>query len=231
MKIFTNRLGGFSSGKYDSFNLATHVGDDPAKVLKNREVLAKKISITEDKVFFMNQVHGNSVAVIDEKSRSEAIPTADALVTTLAGVALVVLVADCVPVLLSSPTSLAAIHVGRAGLLSGVLEETLKVMNALGSRSSDIKADIGPAICRECYEVSPQIYQDVISLKPATATNEKVHCLDLIAGVRSDLKIAGISSSKHDMNGHSSQCTVHQGQYFSYRRDGLTGRQAGVISW
>jgi len=226
MKIFTNRFGGSSSGRYDSLNLATHVGDNPANVRKNREILAKKISITQNKLFFMNQVHGNSVSVIDHESSSDFTPTADALVTTLRGVALVVLVADCVPVLLASPTAIAAIHIGRAGLLSGVLEETLKVMHALGSRSGDIKADIGPAICGGCYEVSPQMYQDVVSIKPATSTNEKVHCLDLIAGVRSDLKKAGISESDQDM-----QCTAHQSEYFSYRRDGVTGRQAGVISW
>ncbi|NCV44027.1 MAG: laccase, partial [Actinobacteria bacterium] len=98
--LFTSRLGGVSSPPFDSFNLAAHVGDEPVAVTRNREILAAMIGLPRNRIFFMTQVHGNVVAVIDQNSDPEVAPPADALFTTLPGVALVTLIADCTPLLL-----------------------------------------------------------------------------------------------------------------------------------
>ena len=136
--LFTSRLGGVSSPPYDSFNLATHVGDSPSDVARNREILAGLISLPINQIFFMNQVHGNSVAIIDRQSDSSVAPSADALFTNVPGFALVSLIADCTPLLLRSDKAVAAVHVGRKGLMAEVLESTLRVFHEFGIPNNDI---------------------------------------------------------------------------------------------
>lgn len=226
--LFTSREGGVSSAPYLSFNLATHVGDDVEAVHKNREILAASLGIVRHSLFFMNQVHGRDVAVIDENSSSADLPAVDALFTTSKGIALVTLVADCIPLLLHSPRAVAAVHVGRKGLIAGVFQETLKHFHNHGIDSSEIKAELGPSICGRCYEVDQILYQEVVSILPSTSTTYQSTAgkpsLDIEAGLISLLKSHGIQWNSSHL------CTVHDSGYFSYRRDGITGRQAGVIT-
>jgi polyphenol oxidase len=128
--LFTSRDGGVSSAPYESFNLATHVGDDGGAVLENRKTLARNYGLPVENLFFMNQVHGREVAIIDDNSNSSEIPTVDALFTQRRDVGLVTLVADCIPLLLHSDKAVAAVHVGRQGLVKGVFEVTLAVQGA-----------------------------------------------------------------------------------------------------
>lgn len=221
--LFTTRIGGVSSPPYDSFNLAAHVGDDPSSVARNREILAKQIGIDISKIFFMNQVHGKEVAVITEDSDPNLAPTADALFTTLTGRALVTLIADCTPLLLKSKDGIAAVHVGRKGLIAEVLEATIGVFNEHGISNSSISAEIGPSICRSCYEVDLATYRDVVSRNPATATDETRHCLDISGGLQDRLKTFGISFKVAPL------CVAHDPGFFSYRKYEITGRQAGVV--
>ncbi len=224
-EFFTSRHGGVSSGRFADFNLALHVADDPMAVTANREILAKALGLTSDRIFYMDQVHGNEIAFIERSRPSTQIPKVDALITAESGTALVVLVADCIPLLFRSPKAIAAVHVGRAGLIKGIVEATIARLISLGSKVNDISAAIGPSICGNCYEVSSDIYLDVITKYPATATNPKKHCLDLPAGVISILDGYEIDYSREN------SCTVHGENFFSYRRDGITGRQSGVIAW
>ena len=114
---FTDSTGGKSAGAFHSRNLASHVGDDPASVELNRRLLSEEIGRP---IQFMNQVHGNIVEVIDEYTQ---IPlTADALVTTNPNIALAVMVADCIPLLLTNQGSIAAVHVGRKVYLMVLLK-------------------------------------------------------------------------------------------------------------
>jgi YfiH family protein len=221
--LFTSRKGGVSRAPFDSLNLALHVGDDPRLVLDNREILAAKIGIRRERIYFMNQVHGSDVAVIESASDPDISPNVDALVTTVPGIVLVTLIADCIPLLLQHESAVAAVHVGRKGLVAGVLESTLNVFKGLGIAINEIKAALGPSICADCYEVSQEMYHEVIKTKPATATTQQRHHLDLAAGLMSDLGNYGIRAVQ------SEECTSHSDNYFSYRRDGITGRQAGVI--
>ena len=135
---FTKRTGGASLGAFASLNLGTHVGDELELVIKNREILRSEVGPVQ----FMNQVHGDRIALIEEVT--DEIPTADALVTGIPGIALAVMVADCIPLLLSSPESVAAVHVGRKGLVNEVTRKTISLMRDMGA--SEITAIIGPSL-------------------------------------------------------------------------------------
>ena len=214
---FTKRTGGESLGAFASLNLGTHVGDDLELVLKNREILRSEVGPVQ----FMNQVHGDRIALIEEVT--DEIPTADALVTGIPGIALAVMVADCIPLLLSSPESVAAVHVGRKGLVNEVTRKTISLMRDMGA--SEIKAIIGPSICGSCYEVSDDVFQEVVAVHPTaeSRTTQGTLALDLPTALINVLKDEGIEVSNESL------CTVESSEHFSYRRDGITGRQAGVI--
>lgn len=215
---FTKRTGGESHGAFASLNLGTHVGDDVEAVLKNRAILTSLVGPTQ----FMNQVHGDRIALIEEVT--DEIPTADALVSGIPGIALAVMVADCIPLLLSSRESVAAVHVGRKGLVNEITRKTISVMRDMGA--SDITAILGPSICGNCYEVSEDIYREVLATHPAaeSRTPQGTFSLDLPKALLEVLQDEGIGVI------NEFQCTVESQDLFSYRRDGVTGRQAGVIS-
>ena len=215
---FTNRNGGVSQGAYSTLNLGDHVGDASSDVLRNRD----SIAALHGPVQFMSQVHGNRIAIIEEVS--DEAPTADALVTGIPGITLAVMVADCIPLLLTSKQAVAAVHVGRRGLVNSVAIKTVEVMREMGAQ--DISAIIGPAICGRCYEVSADIHQEVVTEFPMadSRTNSGSLALDLPKALSAVLQRAGISIE----TSHSA-CTVESTDLFSYRRDGLTGRHAGLV--
>ena len=215
---FTNRHGGISQGVYSSLNLGDHVGDIAADVSRNRAVL----TALHGPVQFMNQVHGNRVVVIEEVT--DVAPTADALVSGIAGITLAVMVADCIPLLLTSKQAVAAVHVGRRGLVNNVALKTIELMREMGAQ--DNSAIVGPAICGRCYEVSADIHQEVVSNFPMadSRTNSGSLALDLPKALNAVLQSAGIS-----IDTSQSACTVEDADLFSYRRDGVTGRQAGLV--
>jgi len=215
---FTNRTGGASTGAFASLNFGLHVGDDESAVLQNRRILEEELGPVQ----FMNQVHGNRVAIIE--AVTDEYPTADALVTGIPGISLAVQVADCIPLLLYSTHSVAAVHVGRKGLLNAVTSKALEIMRSMGA--TEISAIIGPSICGPCYEVSQEIYEEVVALHPAAAsqTASLTPALDLPAALREVLKEAGVVIVDEF------RCTVEDSDLFSYRRDVVTGRQIGIIS-
>ena len=215
--FFTDRLGGFSQGDFSSLNVALHVGDDPATVLRNREVIANSYGAT----VYMNQVHGDAVEIISQ--HNDVSPTCDALVTAIPGITLAVMTADCIPLLLSSESVVAAVHVGRRGLLKGVATKTVKVMRDLGATS--VSAHIGASICGTCYEVDEDTFNEVIANHPlcASRTAQGTHSLDLVAGLIAELEKSSITSAI------DSRCTKEDPNLFSYRKSQRTGRQAGLI--
>jgi YfiH family protein len=212
--FFTDRRGGESLGVYESLNLALHVGDDPALVNSNRE----KIGSAQ----FMNQVHGDHIEVIDALSLE--IPTCDGLITKSPNISLVVMVADCIPLLLVSQEVVGAIHVGRAGLVNRIALKAIHMMRSMGA--IEIHAVLGPSICGSCYEVPFQMQQDVIADHPrAFATTRKgTPGLDLPKALIADLIAAGVSYEA------STICTFEDEMYFSHRRQNPTGRFAGVVT-
>ena len=215
--LFTARTGGVSTDEFSSLNLGDHVGDNPAAVSQNREILGNLVS--QSAPVFMDQVHGDNVVEITAENRK--LVTADAIITKVVGLPLVVLVADCLPILISGGSVVGAVHAGRKGILNDIISKTVLAMRNLGAR--ELKANIGPAICRDCYEVDLQMYENALSQRAELATSPELHCLDLVAAAKSQLQSLGVETTSVDI------CTAHDTNYFSYRRDGQTGRSAGVI--
>lgn len=213
--IFTNRVGGVSAPPFDSANLGDHVGDDPHSVKENRTQLESQIGMP---IVFMNQVHGDTVVLVEGATSP---PTCDALITTEHKLALAVMVADCIPLLLKSDVAVAAVHVGRKGLMNGIARKTIDAMRDLGAEV--IHSYIGPSICGNCYEVSEEIFREVIERFPSANSQERTgkFTLDLVSGLKRDLKDTVLLDL--------SSCVLEDKHAFSYRRDGITGRQAGVI--
>lgn len=213
--IFTNRLGGVSKAPFDSANLGFHVGDDPHEVATNRVTLETQIGMP---IVFMNQVHGDTVVLVED---NQIQPTCDALITTNQRLAVAVMVADCIPLLLKSDVAVAAVHVGRKGLLNGVTRKTIDAMRDLGAEV--IHSYVGPSICGGCYEVGAEIFDEVIAKYPAADSSVRTGklTLDLVSGLKQDLKDTVLLDL--------SSCVLEDKNAFSYRRDGTTGRQAGVI--
>lgn len=213
--IFTNRLGGVSKAPFDSANLGDHVGDEPSDVAENRALLESQIGMP---IAFMNQIHGDTVVLVENKSVT---PTCDALITTERKLAVAVMIADCIPLLLKSDVAVAAVHVGRKGLMNGITRKTIDAMRDLGAEV--IHSYIGPNICGGCYEVGEDIFEDVVSKYPAADSSERTgkKTLDLVAGLKTDLKDTVLLDL--------SSCVLEDRHAFSYRRDGITGRQAGAI--
>jgi len=219
LATFTNRSGGISQGVYSSLNLGDHVGDELADVLANRQIIEE----LHGPVQFMNQVHGGRIVIIESVTDEQ--PTADALVSGIPGVTLAVMVADCIPLLLTSPQVVAAVHVGRRGLVNEIALKTLDLMREMGAQ--DISAIIGPAICGTCYEVSSEIFDEVVAQFPlaSSKTNSGTYALDLPKALAAALMSNGVKSITDQK-----LCTVENHELFSYRRDGVTGRQVGLVS-
>ncbi|WP_448623847.1 peptidoglycan editing factor PgeF [Geodermatophilus sp. URMC 64] len=226
-KVVTDRRGGRSASPYDSFNLGAHVGDRPADVAANRERLARELGVPAERLVWMTQVHGAGVAVVDGPQEAP-LPDTDALVTAEPGLVLCVLVADCVPVLLSDADAgvVAAVHAGREGLRQKVVPAALAAMGRLGARPRNVTALLGPAVCGGCYEVPAAMQAEVARVAPGAAvrTRQGTPGLDLRAGVAEQLGRAGVGQVVHDP-----RCTVEDRFLFSHRRDGVTGRQAALV--
>lgn len=230
---FTTRAGGASGAPWDGLNLALHVGDDPAAVRANRSMIESRLGGAP--LAFPEQVHGAAVATVageparpsTERGEWPGVAGCDALVTARPGIALGVLVADCLPVLVADPIAgvVAAVHAGRRGLAAGVLQATLAAMAGLGARTARLVAVVGPSICGRCYEVPEDMRDEVDAAVPGAAceTAAGTAGLDLVAGALALLGAAGVQASATGI------CTAEDSRFFSYRRDGVTGRFAGVV--
>lgn len=226
-RVVTTRAGGVSKAPYDSFNLGDHVGDEEKAVEANRARLAEGIGLTPDRLVWMEQVHGRTVGVVDGP-QAEPLEATDGVVTKQPGLGLVVLTADCVPVLLGDEEAgvVGAVHAGRVGARVGVVVETLKAMMAQGAELDRIEVLLGPAVCGECYEVPADMQKDVEKHLPGSASKSRkgTPALDLRAGLWNQLGSAGVGKI-----GVDPRCTFEEKDLFSHRRQAPTGRLASVI--
>lgn len=225
--LFTSRAGGVSASPYDSFNLGGHVGDDPDSVAANRNRLADVAGLEPGRFVWMEQLHTNTVTVVDGP-QDGPVEATDALVTTEKQLALCVLVADCVPVLLADHTAgvVAAAHAGRLGARNGIVARTVETMRELGAEPANIQALLGPAAAGESYEVPQDMADDVEARLPGSRTRTKKGTpgLDIRAGLVRQLLSLGVTHIDADPRD-----TVTDESFFSYRREKTTGRQAGVV--
>jgi len=213
---------GVSSGPFARLNLGDAVGDAPEAVAANRLAASAALGAP---VVWMRQVHGAKVAVVSGPA-AEPVPDVDAMVTAEPWVGLGVLVADCVPVVLTAPGAVGVAHAGRRGLAGGVLLEALEALGRLGAQADTVDVWLGPAICGRCYEVPAGMQAEVEAAVPGSScsTANGTHGLDLRAGLAAQAYGAGV----HRVHADTS-CTAESPALFSFRRDGVTGRMAGLV--
>lgn len=224
---FADRTTGVSLAPYDAGNLADHVGDDPDHVATNRASLAACVGVDAAHVVSMAPVHGRDVGHV-EASSAEPVPEVDALVTTVPGLALLVVAADCVPILLADGDAgvVAVVHAGWRGVRSDVVGAALESMVELGARADHVRAVVGPAICGSCYDVTRERFDEVVAVAPAAASvaTGGRPGLDLRAAVVARLRSSGATVSLHG------GCTYESDELYSFRRDPVTGRHGGVVT-
>jgi YfiH family protein len=193
---------GKAFGTFDSQN------GEPAKTALRKIMAVSNVS-------YMKQVHGDSIQIITELDSN--LSEVDGLITNQKSIALAVQVADCLPLLLQSELVVAAIHVGRKGLVNGIALKAINMMKELGA--GEISGVVGPHICGKCYEVDQNMFDEITSTHPGTKSSGR--CLNLFAGLAeqiSEIPLINLGI-----------CTLENPEYFSYRRGGEAGRQVGVI--
>lgn len=222
---FTDREGGASAAPFASLNLGGHVGDDLAAVTRNRRALAQALGRAPERVLFLDQCHGTEVVVANGPWPGGRAPKADGVVTTVPGLALAVLVADCTPVLLADPEAgvIGAVHAGRPGMTTGIIDRAVLVMREAGARS--LHAAVGPSVCGRCYEVPADMRDAAAEVSPESCAVSwtGTPAIDVAAGVVAQLRANDVGVQ------WVSGCTRESPQLFSYRRDGQTGRFAGIV--
>lgn len=224
--LLTTRNGGVSQGAYASLNLGSHVGDDPHAVATNRRAVE---ALLGGHPVWLNQVHGTQVIDAAGFLNHAVAPDADAVFARQAGAVCVVMTADCLPVLFCDDAGsvVAAAHAGWRGLLAGVLENTIAAMAVPAHR---LMAYLGPAIGPHAFEVGDEVRSAFIATDPAAATaftacaHDKWHA-DLYALARQRLSGQGLGR----IYGGEFCTFTEQNRFFSYRRDGQTGRMASMI--
>ncbi len=164
IQFVTTRDGGISLPPYDRLNLGMHTADNPVHVLSNRSILAEETGIAADRFLYASQVHSGDVKIIDAEAIANGAllqnPRTDATITALPGICLMVMVADCVPVLLFDPEKRvsAVIHAGWRGTVQHITSNTIRAMvQHFGCNPADILAGIGPSIGPCCYEVGEEV--------------------------------------------------------------------------
>ncbi len=218
----TTRQGGCSAAPFDSLNLGSHVGDIPLLVEKNRQSLAE---LLPSEPIWLEQVHGTRVVQAEQTSCH---PAADACVARTANAVCAVMTADCLPVLLcdQAGTVVAAAHAGWRGLAAGVIEATVDAMDVAPGQ---LMAWLGPAIGPSAFEVGMEVRDAFIQHSPVAATaftpRAEKYLADMYGLARQRLSALGV----HQVFG-GQFCTFSDPQrFFSYRRDGRTGRMATMI--
>ena len=227
------RVGGGSTGRFSGLNLAQHVGDKVETVVRNRELLQQDLPAGTH-IQWLSQVHGCEVVRADSTIKS---PVADACWTDVAGVACAVMTADCLPVLFCSErgASVAAAHAGWRGLADGVLEACVGAMNA---DTCGIMAWLGPAIGPQAFEVGVEVREQFLCGSPPHTHKQVLQCFvehsnkpgfylaDLYGLARIRLNAMGVSR----IYGGGLCTYTDRERFYSYRRDGQTGRMATVIT-
>nr|WP_321320297.1 peptidoglycan editing factor PgeF [uncultured Campylobacter sp.] len=214
---FSSRFGGVSKAPFETLNLGFHTGDAAVAVAKNRELLKREIKAGS--LVFMEQIHSDYVLEVTSENLSDFAKTApkcDALFTRLFNVGLCVMVADCAPIIVSDEKQgiIAAIHAGRAGVCAKILSKCVLKMK---SEPKDLKIIIGAHIKGSCYEIGDMNLGEFNAYKNG-------RFFDITAALRAEINALG--ATNYEISEICSHCDKN---YFSYRRDGKTGRFAGWV--
>lgn len=221
---FFGRHGGVSKSPYDSLNIADHVEDNLEHVSRNREILSEFLEMP---LVFIGATH--SPNVVNVKSEYPIIhKDTDALVTRETNLGLVIMSADCAPIVLVDPIAhvVGVIHAGWQGMLVGVVENSVEGMLDLGAETQNMKAIIGPTISAKNFSATKERYEEVKAKEPSAAVTfpNGEYAVDIRKGVKTQLAKYQIKTT--DLN----ICTFENKDLFSFRRDPVTGRNA-TVAW
>jgi polyphenol oxidase len=228
--FMTTRAGGCSAPPWDELNLGTAVGDDPGHVAHNRATFARAMGGAVP--VFLKQVHGTRVVRLEHGLADQPPQEADASISTEPGLACVVQVADCLPVLLAAPGGVGAAHAGWRGLAGGVVEATVRALcEATRCTPAQVESWLGACIGPDAFEVGADVLEG-FGVQPAGADPQRFRpwrdgkwLADLPRLARDRLAAAGVTR----VSG-GEWCTVRdRSRFFSFRRDGLTGRMAAAV--
>jgi YfiH family protein len=220
--ITTTRAGGYSSGPWSGLNVATHVGDESESVTRNRAQLVADLALEREPVW-LNQTHSSRVIDAVDQTGDRL---ADGSVSRTAGIVCAVMTADCLPLFLSDVNAdcVAVLHVGWRGLARGIIESGIKKM---GLSPDQVLAWSGPAIGPDSFEIGQEVRDQLggASNYYCASDREGYYLADLYGLVDERLRDAGIA-----FHGWYPCCTLREkDRFFSYRRDGITGRMASLI--
>ena len=223
--VSTTRLGGVSQQAYLGLNLGLHVGDNKEHVQRNRVQLQQELRLVEPPAW-LNQIH--STRVLDLNAPLTAVPDADGSYTQISGIACTVMTADCLPVLLcdTGGNQVAAVHAGWRGTVDGIIEAALDKFTV---PADQILAWLGPAIGPGAFEVGSEVREQFLASQPQAEQAFKSHgdkwLADLYLLARQRLQRFGVTKIYG-----GEYCTFsNPDRFYSYRRDGVTGRQASLI--
>ncbi|WP_026480997.1 peptidoglycan editing factor PgeF [Ahrensia sp. 13_GOM-1096m] len=217
---FYTRQGGLSSGIYDSLNTGLGSKDDPELVMQNRERIAADLGVAATHLAGCYQVHSADVISVNAPMGAER-PEADGMATNQRGIALGVLTADCGPILFADESAqvIGACHAGWKGALTGVAENTIEAMIALGAKRGNICAVLGPCIGQNNYEVGPEFktrfadQDEAFNIYFSASAKPEHYMFDMQTFILDRLKAAGVNASK------TGECTYDdEERFFSYRR-------------
>lgn len=212
-------------------NLAFHVNDNPLHVVQNHKELARKQHYKFQNLVHMKQIHSNIVHIVDENDNFDNPPTCDALITNKKDVPLMVMVADCSPVIFSDVIDgvIAVAHAGRAGAFKNIIQNVVdSFVNEFHAKKENIHVEIGASIGVCCYEVGEEIYEEAKALgfEYAVQLRNSNYYLDIKAILKQQLINAGV---KNFIISEYCNCCNSE-TYFSYRKEKETGRFAGVVT-
>lgn len=229
---------------YSEYNLCDYTGDDALRVLNARIELCVTLGIDMDHLIMPRQVHGTSIATIDQNyfnadydKQEQILDGADAIITAMAGVCIGINTADCVNIIMADPVTgiMAAAHAGWKGAAARIASKTVQAMTRMGAEPAHIMATMGASICQDCFEVGDEVvdafYQekhDIDSIMRRNATTGKAH-IDLRHACALDIEAAGVPACNIYQMGTCTRCQPQR--YFSARRLGInSGRTfTGII--
>jgi hypothetical protein len=216
----------------DSANLAFHVNDNPLHVDKRHEVLAKELKYNKETLVHMKQFHSDIVHIVQENDTFNNPPTCDALITNKINTPLMVMVADCSPILFFDEKNkvIAVAHAGRQGAFKNIIKNTLdSFIDNFNSKLDSLHVAIGASIGVCCYEVGSEINDEALKLgfDFAIEKKENTYYLNISKILKKQLLDCGIKKENIEINSECTRC--QSDKYFSYRANPQTGRFAGVI--
>lgn len=243
---FSGRAGGVSEAPYEGLNLATHVGDDPARVEQNRHALLHALGAQGMPLVVPNQVHGDNLVCVrgsDERSlhaaREAAARGADGLVVSAPGVAALLCFADCVPVVVVSPSgAFAVVHAGWRGVVASIAPKAVRTLAQYdveqglfpseAAAAASYNVYLGPHIRVECFETGPEVRDQFVSAVGASCVEGERH-VSLARALRTDLERAGVAPSRIADAGVCTACNPEV--FYSYRAEGGVCGRHGAIAF